>query len=122
MVKHCCYGVCKSDNRKILLGDPSMEGVIFLPFPKPDTQMEKCLRWISLCGRPKKTFNISKINKGTYIYSPLHRRAQQGTLGNFFILIVFVYIFRAENDAAGRFLKKCAQSAFLGPGFRMGVK
>ena len=92
-----------------------MEGVIFLPFPKPATQMEKCLRWISLCGRAKKTFNISKINQDTYIYSPFHRRAQQGTLGNFFILVVFVYIFRAENDAAGRFFKTCAQSAFLGP-------
>ena len=63
MVKHCCYGVCKSDNRKILLGDPSMEGVIFLPFPKPDTQMEKCLRWISLCGRPKKRSTYQKATK-----------------------------------------------------------
>ena len=97
-----------------------MEGVIFSPIPKPATQMEKCLRWISLCGRPKKTFNISKINKGTYIYSPL--RAQQGTLGNFFIPIVFVYIFRAENDAADRVFKTCTQSAFLGPGVQNGVR
>ena len=49
------------------MGDTSMEGVSFIPFPKPATQMEKCLRWISLCGRPKDKFNVSKINKDTYI-------------------------------------------------------
>ena len=51
--------------------------------------------------------------------SPVHRRAQHGT---FFILRVFMYTFRAENDAAGRFKKQCAQSACLGPGRQIGVK
>ena len=56
------------------------------------------------------------------IYSHAHRRVQQGTLGNFFFLGDFKHNLDAENDGAGRFLKKSAQSGFLGPGGQVGVK
>ena len=61
--KHCCYGLCKNDSRK------KLENVFFIPFPKPLSQPEKCKRWINLCGRQHADFNVSKINKYTYICS-----------------------------------------------------
>lgn len=42
-----------------------MNGVFFLPFPKPKTQFEKCQRWVRLCGR--KYFGVENITKDTYI-------------------------------------------------------
>ena len=54
--------------------------------------------------------------------SHAHRRVQQGTLGNFFFLGDFKHNFDAENDGAGRFLKKRPESGFLGPGGQVGVK
>lgn len=42
-----------------------MEGVSFIPFPKPKTQREKCERWIRLCGR--KYFSVENVRKETYI-------------------------------------------------------
>ena len=59
MVKHCCYGTCKNSTRKH--GKPEMEGVFFIPFPKPTTQLEKCQKWISLCGRPHHQLNVDKL-------------------------------------------------------------
>ena len=67
MVKKCCYGECKSDSRYYQKRPEMMEGVEFLPFPKPKTQHEKCLRWIKLCGRPHSQFNVTKIKEWTYI-------------------------------------------------------
>ena len=64
-VKRCCWGECKSDNRHY--HKPEMKGVTFLPFPKPKTQYEKCLRWIALCGQHQSQFNVSKIKEWTYI-------------------------------------------------------
>ena len=46
-----------------------MQGVFFIPFPKPKTQLEKCRKWISLCGRPHKDFNIDTISGYVYICS-----------------------------------------------------
>ena len=66
-VKHCCYGVCKSDSRNSETTD--MEGVFFIPFPKPKTQPEKCQRWISCCGRPHNSLNVGKVNTHTFICS-----------------------------------------------------
>jgi len=63
MVKHCCYGTCKSDSRR---RDTS---IVFFPFPKPKTRLEDCLRWIKACGRPHCGFNVNKITKDTYICS-----------------------------------------------------
>ena len=55
-------------------------------------------------------------------YSHAHRRAQQGTLENFFFLGYFKHNLDAENDSGGRFLKKSAQSGFLSPEGQVGVK
>ncbi|KAK7930464.1 hypothetical protein WMY93_006859 [Mugilogobius chulae] len=66
MVKRCAYGLCKSDTRypERLAG-----GVEFFAFPKPKTQLERCLQWIKQCGRPYSQLNTSKINKHTYVCS-----------------------------------------------------
>ena len=66
--------------------------------------------------------NFNIINCQRYITSHAHRRAQQGTLGNFFFLGDFKHNLDAENDGGGRFLEKSAQSGFLGPGGQVGVK
>jgi len=65
-VKHCCYGDCNSDSR-FFWKRPEMEGITFIPFPKPKTQLQKCERWVRLCGR--KYFTVSSIRKDTYICS-----------------------------------------------------
>ena len=44
-----------------------MNGVTFIPFPKPKTQLEKCQRWVRLCGR--QYFTVESIRKETYICS-----------------------------------------------------
>ena len=71
VVKHCCYGKCKSDNRDYNSKDPirrsSMKGVFFIPFPKPRSQPEKCARWIRACAQPQEDFNESLVTKDTYI-------------------------------------------------------
>jgi len=64
-IKHCCYGTCNSDTRYRSRED--MNGVFFIPFPKPITQGEKCVKWIKACGR--QNFNIKKIKRCTYICS-----------------------------------------------------
>ena len=66
-VKHCCYGTCNSDTR--YRHREGMEGVRFIPFPKPLSQKEKCERWIKACGRPLEDFNVGKIKRCTYICS-----------------------------------------------------
>ncbi len=66
-VKHCCYGTCNSDT--IYRHRESMKDVFFIPFPKPITQREKCVKWIKACGRPEDDFNIMKIKRSTYICS-----------------------------------------------------
>ena len=63
--KHCCYGLCNSDSR--YSDRDYMEGVYFIPFPKPKTNEEKCNRWLSACGR--KDFTASNVKKWTYICS-----------------------------------------------------
>lgn len=65
MVKHCCWGTCRSDSR--YAESEHMEGVSWFPFPKPITQLEKCQRWVKLCGR--KNFTVANVNKSTYICS-----------------------------------------------------
>ncbi|XP_046340081.2 uncharacterized protein LOC124121143, partial [Haliotis rufescens] len=64
MVKRCSHGLCNSDDRyPERLGG----GVKFIPFPKPKTDYEKCLRWIKLCGRPHNQLNPSNINCNRYV-------------------------------------------------------
>ncbi|XP_061698895.1 ubiquitin thioesterase OTUB2-like isoform X2 [Syngnathoides biaculeatus] len=64
MVKRCSHGLCNSDDR---YPERRVGGVRFVPFPKPKTQYEKCLRWIKLCGRPHHQLNPSNINRNTYV-------------------------------------------------------
>ncbi|KAK3085080.1 hypothetical protein FSP39_003199 [Pinctada imbricata] len=65
MVKHCCWGTCRSDSR--YADREYMSGTTWIPFPKPFSQPDKCRRWVDLCGR--KGFSVAKVNKGTYICS-----------------------------------------------------
>ena len=65
--KHCCYGKCNSDSRYRSRED--MQGVVFIPFPKPLTRRETCEKWIKACGRPADDFNLNKIKRSTYICS-----------------------------------------------------
>nr|XP_034305741.1 uncharacterized protein LOC105338826 isoform X4 [Crassostrea gigas] len=65
MVKHCSYGTCKSDSRY----PDKLMGAKFIPFPKPKSDFEKCLRWISCCRRPHAQLNVDKITKHTYVCS-----------------------------------------------------
>lgn len=32
-------------------------------FPKPKTNLDKCMRWIKACGRPHEQLNVDRINK-----------------------------------------------------------
>ena len=80
VVKHCCYGLCTSDNR---YPERMPEGTNFLPFAKPGiikegmTPLEKeresaktqrAKRWMHACGR-KNFCSLSQITKHTYICS-----------------------------------------------------
>ena len=56
--KRCCYGTCNNDSRYRSRED--MQGVFFIPFPKPLTRRETCEKWIKACGRPADDFNPSK--------------------------------------------------------------
>ncbi|XP_062587836.1 uncharacterized protein LOC134249507 [Saccostrea cucullata] len=63
MVKHCSFGTCNSDSRY----KDKLNGAKFIPFPKPKTNLHKCMRWIALCHRPQHQLNVNKITKDTYI-------------------------------------------------------
>ena len=65
VVKRCSWGKCNSDSRC----PDRYPGVKFIPFVKPKTQLEKCLRWIKACGRPHNQLNVEKIHDWTYICS-----------------------------------------------------
>lgn len=63
MVKHCSFGTCKSDSRY----PDKLNGAKFKPFPKPKTNLPKCMRQIALCHRPQDQLNVNKTTKDTYI-------------------------------------------------------
>uniref|UniRef100_A0A8W8NT97 THAP-type domain-containing protein n=1 Tax=Magallana gigas TaxID=29159 RepID=A0A8W8NT97_MAGGI len=63
MVKTCAWGRCNSDTRR----PERIQGVHFIPFPKPKTQKDRCLRWIKACGRPHYQLNESRINRHTFV-------------------------------------------------------
>lgn len=65
MVKTCSWVTCNSDTRY----PERVQNVRFIPFPKPTTNGDKCLRWIKSCGRPHWQFNQSKINRHTFVCS-----------------------------------------------------
>ncbi|XP_061680040.1 DNA-binding protein RFX2 isoform X4 [Syngnathoides biaculeatus] len=59
MVLRCAWGTCNSDERY----PARLQGVRLILFPKPKTQLTKCLRWIKACGRPHAQLNVHNINK-----------------------------------------------------------
>ncbi|XP_017572500.1 piggyBac transposable element-derived protein 4-like [Pygocentrus nattereri] len=65
MVKRCCWGTCESNTKY----PERLDGVVFVPFPKPPKNVEKCKLWIKLCGRPHSLLNISSITRDTYVCS-----------------------------------------------------
>ena len=65
--KHCVWGECRNDSR--YKHKETMIGVVWYPFPKPKTNMEKCKKWIKLCGRPHSELNPDKISRYTYVCS-----------------------------------------------------
>lgn len=58
MVKHRSFGTCKTDK---------LNRAKFIPFPKPNTNIQKCMRWIALCHRPQDQLYVNKITKDTYL-------------------------------------------------------
>jgi len=64
MVKRCSYVTCNSDDRyPERLGD-----VQFHPFPKPARNLEKCMKWIRLCGRPLILDRLRNHSTAKHIY------------------------------------------------------
>ncbi|XP_062584151.1 uncharacterized protein LOC134279217 [Saccostrea cucullata] len=60
MVLRCAWGTCNVDER---YPERLKNGVKLILFPKPKTNLEKCLRWIKACGRPHDQLNVQRINK-----------------------------------------------------------
>lgn len=60
MVLRCAWGTCNVDER---YPERLRNGVRLILFPKPKTNLEKCLRWIKACGRPHDQLNVQRINK-----------------------------------------------------------
>ncbi|XP_060077043.1 uncharacterized protein LOC132556625 [Ylistrum balloti] len=59
MVLRCAWGTCTADERY----PQRLNGARLILFPKPKTNLEKCLRWIKTCGRPHDQLNVNRINK-----------------------------------------------------------
>ena len=70
MVKRCAWGTCNSDSR---YPERLEGGVVFIPFPKPKSNSEKCRLWIKLCGRPQTQLNTSKIDKHSFVCSKVSK-------------------------------------------------
>lgn len=64
--KHCVYSECNSDSR--YSDRAHMQGVFFMPFPKPRKIFNKCVTWVKACRRGKR-FTIDDVTKDTYICS-----------------------------------------------------
>ena len=69
--KHCCWGECKTDSRYPDKWPNSLKELqqsgkkVFIPFPKPSQDIEKCKRWLVACSR--QFFTEEKISRNTYI-------------------------------------------------------
>ncbi|KAJ8309692.1 hypothetical protein KUTeg_011557 [Tegillarca granosa] len=63
MVKTCSWGTCNSDTRH----PGRIQNVAFIPFPKPKTNWEKCLRWVKACGRPHSQLNPANIDRHKFV-------------------------------------------------------
>ena len=69
--KHCCWGECRTDSRYREKCPKSLKEVeksgrnVFIPFPKPSQDIEKCRRWIVAWSR--QFFTGNNITRNTYI-------------------------------------------------------
>ena len=63
--RYCVYGLCKSDSRNF--SELCMDGVTWVPFPKPHIDKEKCLKWVAACGR--EDFDVNSVKKWTCLCS-----------------------------------------------------
>ena len=69
--RHCCWGECKTDSRYPDKWPNSLKELqqsgkkVFIPFPKPSQDIEKCKRWLVACSR--QFFTEEKISRNTYI-------------------------------------------------------
>lgn len=68
MVLRCAWGTCNNDERYPY----RMNGARFILYPKPKTNLEKCLRWIKSCGRPHCHLNVHNINKHKAVCSTVN--------------------------------------------------
>lgn len=71
MVKRCQWGLCDSDSRypERLTG-----GIVFIPFPKPKRNLDKCKRWIKSCNREHHQLNVEKVDGNYNLYRLTHSR------------------------------------------------
>eukprot|EP00105_Crassostrea_gigas_P042586 XP_019926734.1 PREDICTED: uncharacterized protein LOC109619913 [Crassostrea gigas] len=60
MVLRCAWGTCNVAER---YPERLQNGVKLILFPKPKTNLQKCIRSIKACGRPHEQLNIQRINK-----------------------------------------------------------
>ena len=81
MVKRCQWGLCNTDSRY----PERIEGVRFIPFPKPKKNLEKCKRWIKACGRPHEQLNVEMIdgNYHMFVCSKVSIKIQKQKTQNF---------------------------------------
>lgn len=79
--KHCCHGECRTDSRyreywpKSLVELEESGKKVFIPFPKPSQDIEKCRRWIVACSR--EFFTEKNVSRNTYICA-LHWPGEKG--------------------------------------------
>ena len=84
--KHCCWGECKTDSRYREKWPKSLKEVeesgrkVFILFPKPSQDIEKCRRWIVACSR--QFFTENNITRNTYICA-LHWPGEKGPTEEF---------------------------------------
>ena len=84
--KHCCWGECKTDSRYRERWAKSLKEVeeagkkVFIPFPRPSQDIEKCRRWIVACSR--QFFTEKNITRNTYICA-LHWPGEKGPTEEF---------------------------------------
>ena len=84
--RHCCWGECKTDSRYPEKWLESLKEVeksgqkVFIPFPKPATDLVKCKRWLVACSG--EFFMEKNFNKNTYICA-LHWPGGKGPTDEF---------------------------------------
>ena len=81
--KHCSWGECKTDSRYREKWPKSLKEVeksgrnVFIPFPKPSQDIEKCRRWIVACSR--QFFTENNITRNTYKHMCPSLASRKGT-------------------------------------------